>query len=358
MTRRIALDLGTATTAVTTGLGEGRTYPTVLATNGSGSRAVAFGAVALELGGRGAGGVRIVRPIRRSEIEDLGMARLAVDLLFSQLGVSRWSRAEVCAVVPAATTGVQSRALAGLLEGAGARRVQLLESPLAAAIGARLPIADSAGCMVVDCGAGSTGIGVYALGGTVVSRRIKLGGSDLDGAIRAYCLAKANVLLDLGQAEEIKWRLGSAAALGSAASEIEVLGRDSGSGAVRSIVLHPEDLAEAVEPVVGGIVAGVVAALGAIPPELGTDLIGQGIHLVGGGAAVAGLDLRLARATSMTIHLVERHELCALDGVLSFVGGDHARPPRRKRSGEATAPGHRATASRGAPGSGSSRLKE
>jgi len=296
--------------------------PTVFAVDEAG-HPVAFGRSAESLIGRSAGRICLVRPLVHGELSEPQLAERGLSMVLGGIGVSRRSRADICAIVPACQTNVQSRALLVALERVGAKRVELVPAPLACALGARLPIDDAAGSMVVDLGGGSTSIGVVALGGTVVAERVRLGGGDLDDAIRQCCAEKFGVLITAAMAEKVKLAIGVALPAMVEDLAAQCHGRDADNGEERTVLLDAHVVAEAVDPVIGAIVDGCVGALASVPPELGNDLLYRGIHLSGGGALLAGFDRRLARATGLPVHVVDRPEHCALDGALQMLRGPY-----------------------------------
>jgi rod shape-determining protein MreB len=215
--------------------------------------------------------------------------------------------------VPSAITEVERRALAEAARGAGASGAYLIEQPMAAAIGAGLPINEPLGNMVVDIGGGTTETAVISLGGIVALEAIRVGSFDIDVAIQTYVRREYGIAIGEPTAEEIKIAIGSAWPV---ADELkaEVRGRDLMTGLPKTVILAPEEVREVIEEQVGAIVASVVTCLGRVPPELAQDLIEQGISLVGGGGMLRGLERRLSEDTHLPVHLVDSPLECVVLG--------------------------------------------
>jgi rod shape-determining protein MreB len=196
---------------------------------------------------------------------------------------------------------------------AGAAEAYLIDQPMAAAIGAALPIDEPLGNMVVDVGGGTTEVAVISLGGTVALEAIRVGSFDMDGAIQTFVRREYGIAIGERTAEEIKVAIGSAFPVDEEV-KAEVRGRDLMSGLPKTVVLTPEEVRGAIEEQVSSIVDSVVTCLGQAPPELAQDLIVQGIHLVGGGGMLRGLDLRLAQETDLPVHLVDAPLECVVLG--------------------------------------------
>ncbi len=215
--------------------------------------------------------------------------------------------------VPSAITEVERRAVDEAAKRAGATEAYLIEQPMAAAIGAGLPINEPMGNMVVDVGGGTTETAVISLGGVVALEAMRVGTFDIDAPIQTYVRREYGIAIGERTAEEIKVAIGSAWPTDDE-YKAEVRGRDLMSGLPKTIVLSPEEVREAIEEQVSAIVDSVIACLGQAPPELAQDLIIQGIHLVGGGGMLRGLDRRLAEETEIPVHLVEAPLECVVLG--------------------------------------------
>lgn len=263
--------------------------------------------------GRTPGYIVAVRPLRGGAITDFEITERLIRLLFQQAGVSRFYRARVLICVPSAITHVEQRAVLEAARRAGATQTYLIEQPMAAAIGASLPIHEPLGNMVVDIGGGTSEVAVISLGGIVALEAVRVGGFDIDAAIQNYVRREYGVAIGERTAEEIKLAIGSAFPTGDD-YKAEVRGRDLTTGTAKVIVLSPEEVREAIEDPVKAILEIVVRALSQTPPELAQDLILQGIHLVGGGGMLRGIDLRIAKETALPVHLVDAPLECVVLG--------------------------------------------
>lgn len=316
MTSDLAIDLGTASTRVVDG--DGRLVvdePTLAAVDADTGRLLAFGAEALETGARAAGRVHVVRPVRRGQLTELDLAEPILAELVRRSGLTRLAHPRVLACAHLGATPVQNRALERALRRAGARQVAFVEQPIAGALGAGLAIEEPVGSMVVEIGAGTTDIGLLALGGVVTSASLDLGGDDLDHAVRRLLNRRHGLVVDLPTAVELRRTLGSVAS-DAPDARAEVLGRDAATGRPSAAVVTRAEirplLLERLVPVLDAVVSCVSAA----PPDLANDLLGAGIVLLGGASAIDGLDRRLARATGLPVHVVDEPRLAAVSGAL------------------------------------------
>jgi rod shape-determining protein MreB len=272
-----------------------------------------MGHEARQMIGRTPGYIVAIRPLRHGAITDFDMTQRMIRLLLERAGVSRFNRHRVLMCVPSAITEVERRALAEAAKGAGANGAYLIDQPMAAAIGAGLPINEPLGNMVVDIGGGTTETAVISLGGIVAIDTIRVGSLDIDVAIQTYVRREYGIAIGEPTAEEIKVAIGSAWPVADDV-KAEVRGRDLMSGQPKTVILTPEEVREVIEEQVGAIVASVVSCLGRVPPELAQDLIAQGIHLVGGGGMLAGLDRRLSEETCLPVRLVDSPLECVVLG--------------------------------------------
>ena len=314
MARDIAIDLGTTNTLVyTRGRGIVLNEPTVIALNSRTQDVLAMGHEAWQMIGRTPGYIVAVRPLRKGAIIDFDVTQRMIRLLLQRAGVSRFNRSRVLICVPSAITEVERRAVEEAARGAGANGAYLIEQPMAAAIGAGLPIHEPLGNMVVDVGGGTTETAMISLGGIVALQAIRVGGFDIDLAIQAYIRREYGIVVGERTAEEIKMAIGTAWPM---ADEVkaEVRGRDLMTGLPKTVILSPDEVREASEEHVRAIVDSVVQCLGMAPPELAQDLITQGIHLVGGGGLLRGLERRLAEETCVPVHLVDAPLECVVLG--------------------------------------------
>lgn len=315
LARDLAIDLGTANTLV---YSKGRDIvlnePTVIALNSRTQEVLAMGQEAWQMIGRTPGYIVAVRPLRKGAITDFDITQRMIRLLLQRAGVSRFNRPRVLICVPSAITEVERRAVEEAARGAGANGAYLIEQPMAAAIGAGLPIHEPLGNMVVDVGGGTTETAVISLGGIVALEAIRVGSFDIDASIQTYVRREYGIAVGERTAEEIKLAIGSAWPSERDTVKAEVRGRDLMSGLPKTVILGPEEVREAIEEQVGAIVDSVVKCLGNSPPELAQDLITQGINLVGGGGMLAGLDRRLEAETSIPVHLVDAPLECVVLG--------------------------------------------
>ena len=272
-----------------------------------------MGHEAWQMIGRTPGYIVAVRPLRQGAITDFDITQRMIRLLLQRAGLSRFNRPRVLICVPSAITEVERRAVKEAARQAGAAEAQLIEQPMAAAIGAGLPIHEPLGNMVVDVGGGTTETAVISLGGIVALQAIRVGSFDIDAAIQTYVRREYGIAIGERTAEEIKIAIGSAYPTDDEV-KAEVRGRDLMSGLPKTVILSPEEVREAIEEQVRAIFDSVVQCLGQAPPELAQDLIMQGIHLVGGGGMLRGLDRRIAEETALPVHLVDAPLECVVLG--------------------------------------------
>ena len=314
MARDLAIDLGTANTLVyARGRGIVLNEPSVIALNVQNQDVLAMGHEAWQMIGRTPGYIQAVRPLRQGAITDFDITQRMIRLLLQRAGVSRFNRPRVVICVPSAITEVERRAVTEAARRAGADDAQLIEQPMAAAIGAGLPIHEPLGNMVVDVGGGTTETAVISLGGVVALQAIRVGSFDIDAAIQTYVRREYGIAVGERTAEEIKVAIGSAWPTEDEV-KAEVRGRELMSGLPKTIILSPEEVRHAIEEQVSAICDSVVQCLGLAPPELAQDLILQGIHLVGGGGMLRGLDRRLEAETKIPVHLVDAPLECVVLG--------------------------------------------
>ena len=306
MARDLAIDLGTANTLVfARGEGIVLNEPSVIALNSRTQQVLAMGRDAWEMIGRTPSYIVAVRPLRKGAITDFEVTQEMIRLLLKRVGVNRFNRPRVVICVPSAITAVERRAVIEATKRAGAAAAHLLEQPMAAAIGAGLPINEPIANMVVDIGGGTSETALVSLGGIVALQAVRVGSFDLDASIVTYIRREYGIAIGEQTAEEIKIAIGSAAETeGEFCAEVR--GRALMSGLPRTVVLTPDEVRGAISEQVETMVESVVTCLGEAPPELAQDLLAQGIHLVGGGAMLRGLDLRLANATGVPVQLVRQ----------------------------------------------------
>lgn len=304
LARDLAIDLGTANTLVyARGEGIVLNEPSVIALNSRSGEVLAMGDEAWQMIGRTPSYIVAVRPLRKGAITDFDVTQRMIRLLLKRVGVSRFNRPRVVVCVPSAITAVERRAVTEAAKRAGAADARLIEQPVAAAIGADLPINEPVGNMVIDVGGGTTETALISLGGVVALEAVRVGSFDLDHAIQGYVRREYGIAIGERTAEEIKLAIGSAHPSADSGNA-EVRGRELMSGLPKTVILTPDEIRRAIDEPVTAMVESVLSCLGQAPPELAQDLIVQGIHLVGGGGMLRGLDLRLASETEVPVHLV------------------------------------------------------
>src|SRR5947209_14085557 len=314
MARDLAIDLGTANTLVyAKGRGIVLNEPSVIALNVQTGEVLAMGHEAWQMIGRTPGYIQAVRTFRTGAITAFDITQRMIRLLLKRAGVSKFNRPRVLICVPSAITEVERRAVEEAARRAGAADARLIGQPMAAAIGAGLPIHEPLGNMIVDVGGGTTETAVISLGGIVALQAIRVGSFDIDASIQTYVRREYGIAIGERTAEEIKLAIGSAFPTDDSV-KAEVRGRDLMTGLPKTVILSPEEVREAIEEQVGSMVDSVVKCLGASPPELAQDLIIEGIHLVGGGGMLRGFDRRIAEETSIPVHLVDAPLECVVLG--------------------------------------------
>ncbi len=305
MARDLAIDLGTANTLVyARGLGVVLNEPSVIAMDTRTRDVLAVGRRASRMIGRTPGNIVAVRPLRKGAITDFDVTQSMIKLLLNQVGVSRLNRARVVVCVPSAITPVERRAVIEAVRRAGASEARLIDQPLAAAIGANLPISEPVGSMVVDIGGGTTETAMLSMGGVVAIEAVRVGSFDIDDAIQSYLRREHGLAIGEPTAEETKLVAGSATPTPKEMGA-EVRGRELVSGLPKLVTLSAEELRTAIEEPVSAMVDSAVGCLAQAPPELAQDIILRGIHMVGGGSLLRGMDTRLSRAASVRVHRVK-----------------------------------------------------
>ncbi len=302
----LAIDLGTANTLVyLRGKGIVINEPSVVAIEQKSGKVVAIGAEAKKMLGRTPGNIMAIRPMRDGVIADFEVAeKMLSHFIHRAHDRTTFVRPRVIICVPSRITQVEQRAVRDSAELAGAREVYLIEEPIAAAIGAGLPISEPFGSMVVDIGGGTTDVAVISLAGTVYSESVKVAGDKMDDAIVNYVKRKHNLLIGDHMAERIKVEIGSAYPLDERKT-FTVKGRDLISGIPRTLIIDDGEVREALSEPISAIVNAIRVALENTPPELAGDIIDRGIVLTGGGSLVRGIDIRLREETNLPIITVE-----------------------------------------------------
>ena len=302
MGRDMAVDLGTANTLVyVRGRGIVLNEPSVVAVNVKDGRPLAVGLEAKRMIGRTPAHIQAIRPLKDGVIADFEICEKMLRYFIHRVHQRRWVKPRMVICVPSGITGVEQRAVQEAAEYAGARKpAYIIEEPMAAAIGAGLPVQEPTGNMIVDIGGGTTEVAVISLGGIVSSQSVRVGGDELDDAIIQFIKKEYSLALGERTAEEVKIALGSAWAL-QEELHAEIRGRDLITGLPKTIVTTTEEIREAIEEPVAAISDAVKVTLDKTPPELAADIMETGIVLAGGGALLHGLDARLTHETGMPI---------------------------------------------------------
>ncbi len=315
----MAIDLGTANTLVyVKGRGIVLNEPSVvaIATVRGRKQVLAVGDEAKQMLGRTPGNIQAIRPLRDGVIADFEVAEEMIKHFIRKVHNRRgFAAPQVIICVPSGSTAVERRAIQESAESAGARRVFLIEEPMAAAIGAGLPVTEPTGSMVVDIGGGTTEVAVLSLGGIVYSRSVRVGGDKMDEAIIAYIRRNFNLLVGEGSAERIKKEIGSASAPEDGEGRtMEIKGRDLMNGVPKELVISEGQIAESLAEPVSAIIEAVKVALEHTAPELAADIVDKGIVLTGGGALLGNLDYVLRHATGLPVSIADDPLSCVALG--------------------------------------------
>ena len=315
----MAIDLGTANTLVyVKGRGIVLNEPSVVAiAEVKGKKQVlAVGEEAKQMLGRTPGNIRAIRPLRDGVIADFEVAEEMIKYFIRKVHNRRTFASPLVVVcVPSGSTAVERRAIQESAESAGARKVYLIEEPMAAAIGAGLPVTEPTGSMVIDIGGGTTEVAVLSLGGIVYSRSVRVGGDKMDEAIIAHIRRNHNLLLGESSAERIKKEVGSAMMPpGEEGESVKIRGRDLMNGVPREVVITQREVAESLAEPVGAIIEAVKVALEATPPELAADIVDKGIVMTGGGGLLHNLDACLREATGLPVSIADEALSCVVLG--------------------------------------------
>jgi rod shape-determining protein MreB and related proteins len=304
--REMAVDLGTANTLVyVRGYGIVLNEPSVVAVNVRDGRPLAVGLEAKRMIGRTPAHIQAIRPLKDGVIADFEICEKMLRYFIHKVHHRRWVKPRMVICVPSGITGVEQRAVQEAAGYAGARKPAfIIEEPMAAAIGAGLPVQEPTGNMIVDIGGGTTEVAVISLGGIVSSQSVRVAGDELDEAIIAFVKKEYSLALGERTAEEIKMKMGSAWPLEEELNA-EIRGRDLVTGLPKTILVSTEEIREAIEEPVTAIVDAVKTTLDKTPPELAADIMEQGIMITGGGALLTGLNHRLEHETGMPIHIAD-----------------------------------------------------
>jgi len=312
----MAIDLGTSNTLVVLqGQGVVLNEPSVVAVvDNKGKKSVlAVGDEAKTMLGRTPGNIQAIRPLRDGVIADFIVTEEMIKHFIKKVHKRRsFANPRILICVPSGSTPVERKAIQDSALAAGARRVQLIEEPIAAAIGANLPISEATGSMVIDIGGGTTEIAVMSLGGVVYSNSLRVAGDAMDQAMISYMRKEYNLMIGDSSAEKIKKEIGTAIATNN--NTYAVKGRDLRSGTPKEINITEEDTVEALNPILREMINGIKDALENTPPELSADLVDMGLTLTGGGALLKNIDKRLTKETGLPVHIAEDPLACVAIG--------------------------------------------
>ncbi|HEX9712306.1 MAG TPA: rod shape-determining protein [Actinomycetota bacterium] len=313
--RDMAVDLGTANTLVyVRGRGVVLNEPSVVSINTKNGAILAVGSEAKRMIGRTPGHIHAIRPLRDGVIADFDVTEKMLRYFIQKVHRRRWlAKPRVVVAVPSGITSVEQRAVEEAVYAAGARSAHIIEEPMAAAIGAGMPIHEPTGNMIVDIGGGTTEVAIISLGGIVVSESVRVAGDELDDAIVQYIKKEYSLLLGERTAEEIKMAIGSAFPIPDE-PHAEIRGRDLVTGLPKTIIVSADEIRRGIEEPVNQIIDAVKNTLDRTPPELAADVMDKGIVLTGGGALLKGLDERLKHETGMPVHISEAPLSCVATG--------------------------------------------
>lgn len=314
----IGIDLGTANTLVyMRGKGIIIREPSVVAVDVKMDRVRYVGQEAKDVIGRTPGSIVAVRPLKDGVIADFDMTTSMLQEFIRKALKGRafaGSRVRVIICIPSGVTAVEHRAVKEATQNAGAKRVSIIEEPMAAAIGAGLPVAEPTGSMIVDIGGGTSEVAVISLGGIVTSRSVRVAGDEFDSSIINYIKKKYNLLIGERTAENIKIAIGSAYPYADNEPSMDIKGRNLLNGLPENITVTSEEIREALSEPLSHVIEAIKVTLEKTPPELAADIIDQGIMLAGGGALLKGLDLLIHAETGMPVKVAERPLDCVADG--------------------------------------------
>jgi rod shape-determining protein MreB len=311
----LAIDIGTANTVIyQSNNGIVLNEPSIVCINTDTGDILSVGLEARKMVGRTPAHIVSIKPLKDGVVADFETAQKMLRMFMGMVGVKRlFTKPIIVVVVPPVVTSVEHRAIKDAAYAAGAKKVYIMEEPMAAAIGAGLPIQEPIGSMIVDIGGGTTDVAVISLGGIVTSRSVRVGGDAFDTAIVNYIKSAYNLLIGERTAEEVKMAIGSAAKL-SGESDARIRGRDLVSGLPKDLMVTPKEIRDAIEDQLLKIISAIKATLDETPPDLVADLSRTGIVLAGGGALLKGLSERLIKETGMPVRVAEDPLYCVVTG--------------------------------------------
>lgn len=312
----MGIDLGTANTLVhVKGRGIVLREPSVVAIKSDTGDVLAVGEEAKQMIGRTPGNIVAIRPMKDGVIADFDVTQAMLKYFIRKaMNTKSFVRPRVVVGVPSGVTEVEKRAVIDAAQQAGAREAYLIEEPMAAAIGAGLPVEEATGSMVVDIGGGTTEIAVISLGGIVTSRSIRIGGDEMDSSIVQYIKRMYNLMIGERTAEEIKINIGTAIVTPEADKTMEIRGRDLVSGLPKTLTIEAKEIREALDEPIFKIIDAVKSTLEKTPPELAADVMDHGIMMTGGGALLTNLDRLLSKETGMPVLVSEDALSCVGEG--------------------------------------------
>jgi rod shape-determining protein MreB and related proteins len=320
----VAIDLGTANTLVfVKGWGIVLSEPSVVAVDTKTEKVVAVGLEAKSMIGRTPSSIVATQPLKNGVIADFRVTEKMLSYFIREAhpkrGFHRYLlRPRVVVCVPSGVTGVELRAVKEAARAAGARRAYTIEEPLAAAIGADMPVNEPQGSMIVDVGGGTTEVAVISMGGIVTNTSVRIAGNDMDMSIAAYIQREYQISVGTQTAEQLKIEIGSALPLPKETAA-EIRGRDQVTGLPKTVVISSEEVREAISSPVNAIIAAVIDTLDNTPPELASDIMDHGMILAGGGALLGRLDERLRQETGVPVHIAEEPLACVAIGSGRFL---------------------------------------
>ena len=312
----MGIDLGTANTLVfVKGKGIVLREPSVVAMNNVTKKTLAVGSEAKLMIGRTPGNIVAIRPLKDGVIADFDTAQTMMKNLIEKVTTKNaFKSPRIIVCYPSGVTEVEKRAIEEATKLAGARDVVLMEEPMAAAIGAGLPVSEPTGSMIVDIGGGTTEVAIISLGGIVTSKSLRVAGDELDQAVIAYIKKEYNLMIGERTAEQVKMEIGSAYKVEDEDRIIEIKGRDLITGLPKIIEVSESQIREALKEPVYAIIESIKTTLEKTPPELAADIMEKGIMLAGGGALLKGLDVLIGKETNMPVHIAESPLDCVVLG--------------------------------------------
>ena len=315
LNKDVGIDLGTANTLVfMRGKGIIMREPSVVAVDKKTDTVRYVGHEAKNVIGRTPGSIVAVRPLKDGVIADFDITANMLQIFIKKaINGSIFTRLRVVICIPSGVTAVERRAVRSAAFKAGAKHVSIIEEPMAAAIGAGLPVAEAMGSMVVDIGGGTSEVAVISLGGIVAAKSVRVGGDEFDNAIIQYVKKRYNLLIGERTAEEIKITIGSAVEYENE-EQMEIKGRNLVDGLPKNIQIHPDEIREALLDPLASVLEAIKTTLEKTPPELSADIIDNGIVLTGGGAMLKGLDTLISKETGMEVHIAENPLDCVAMG--------------------------------------------